>query len=121
MKILVVDDKQSLSELVAQFLGQSHDVTTKEDGLLAMKWLQEGNMPDLIITDLEMPNMDGFGLISSVRSSGYFSNIPIIVLSCKDSSAERIECLKLGADDYMVKPFNPEELLIRVEKLLVRV
>jgi DNA-binding response OmpR family regulator len=49
-----------------------------------------------------------------------FSDIPIIVLSCRDNSADRIECLKLGADDYLVKPFNPEELLIRVDKLVVR-
>jgi DNA-binding response OmpR family regulator len=120
MKILVVDDKQSLSELVAQFLGQSYDVTTVENGLLAMNWLQGGNMPDLIITDLEMPEMDGFELITRVKQSGIFSDIPIIVLSCRDSSSDRIECLRLGADDYMVKPFNPEELLIRVDKLLIR-
>ena len=120
MKILVVDDKQSLSELVSQFLGQSYNVTTTEDGLAALSWMQDGNIPDLIITDLEMPNMDGFELIRKVKESGYFSNIPIIVLSCRDSSSDRIQCLKLGADDYLVKPFNPEELLIRVEKLLVR-
>lgn len=120
MKILVVDDKQSLSELVAQFLGQSHNVTTVENGLAAITWLQEGNLPDLIITDLEMPEMDGFELIKRVKQTGVFSDIPIIVLSCRDSSSDRIECLRLGADDYMVKPFNPEELLIRVDKLLIR-
>ena len=120
MKILVVDDKQSLSELVSQFLGQSYKVHTTEDGLAALSWMQDGNIPDLIITDLEMPIMDGFELFQKVKESGYFSNIPIIVLSCSYSSSDRIQCLKLGADDYLVKPFNPEELLIRVEKLLVR-
>ena len=120
MKILVVDDKQSLSELVAQFLGQSYQVKTTENGLEAMGWLQEGNIPDLIITDLEMPEMDGFELIKQVKGAGLFSDIPIIVLSCRDSSADRVECLRLGADDYMVKPFNPEELLIRVDKLIIR-
>lgn len=120
MKILVVDDKQSLSQMVAQFLGQMFTVETKKNGFEALKSLQEGNIPDLIITDLEMPEMDGFGLIEGLKDSGFFKDIPIIVLSCKDNSADRIKCLKLGADDYMVKPFNPEELLIRVEKLLVR-
>ncbi len=120
MKILVVDDKQSLSELVAQFLGQSYQVNTTENGMDAMTWLQEGNIPDLIITDLEMPEMDGFELIRQVKRSGLFSDIPIIVLSCRDNSVDRVECLRLGADDYMVKPFNPEELLIRVDKLLIR-
>lgn len=120
MKILVVDDKQPLSELVAQFLGQSHEVTTMDNGLAAMTWLQSGNIPDLIITDLEMPEMDGFEFIKRVKESGLFSDIPIIVLSCRDSSSDRVECLRLGADDYMVKPFNPEELLIRADKLLIR-
>ena len=120
MKILVVDDKEALSGMVAQFLGQSFEVETKKNGFEALSALQEGNIPDLIITDLEMPEMDGFGLINGLKQSGFFKDIPIIVLSCRDSSADRIKCLKLGADDYMVKPFNPEELLIRVEKLLVR-
>ncbi len=120
MEILVVDDKQSLSDLLAQFLGQSYKVTTTENGLAALAWLQEGNLPDLIITDLEMPEMDGFEFIKNVKISGLFSDIPIIVLSCRESSSVRIECLRLGAHDYMVKPFNPEELLIRIEKLLIR-
>ncbi|MEL6916675.1 MAG: response regulator transcription factor [Bacteroidota bacterium] len=120
MKILVVDDKLTLSKMVAQFLGQSFDMITKKNGLEAFSWLQSGNIPDLIITDLEMPEMDGFELIKRVKQSGFFKDIPIIVLSCKDNSVDRVNCLKLGADDYMIKPFNPEELLIRVEKLLVR-
>lgn len=120
MKILVVDDKQSLSELVSQFLGQTYDVTVMENGMQALAWMQQGNLPDLIITDLEMPEMDGFELIKQIKASGMFSDIPIIVLSCRDNSADRIQCLKLGADDYLVKPFNPEELLIRVDKLVIR-
>ncbi|MDC6365635.1 MULTISPECIES: response regulator transcription factor [Flavobacteriaceae] len=120
MEILVIDDKKSLSELVAQFLGQSYSVSTAENGLKAMAWMQSGNLPDLIITDLEMPEMDGFEFIEKTKQSGVFSEVPIIVLSCRESSGDRIRCLKLGADDYLVKPFNPEELLIRVEKLLVR-
>ncbi len=120
MNILVVDDKQSLSELVAQFLGQTYEVNTKEDGVSALAWMQDGNIPDLLITDLNMPIMGGMELIAKVKDSGYFSDIPIMVLSCNDSSAERINCLKQGADDFMVKPFNPEELLIRVNKILER-
>lgn len=120
MEILVVDDKQPLSDLIAQFLEQTYNITTVENGLAAFAWLQQGNLPDLIITDLEMPEMDGFEFITKVRTSGLFAEIPIIVLSCRDSSSVRIECLRLGAQDYMVKPFNPEELLIRIEKLLIR-
>ncbi len=120
MSILVVDDKQALSDMVAQYLRVNFEIHTKRNGFEAMKWMQAGNIPDLIITDLEMPVMDGFELIKGLKQSGFFKNIPIIVLSCKDNSADRIKCLKLGADDYMIKPFNPEELMIRIEKLLVR-
>lgn len=119
-KILVVDDKSSISNLIVQFLNKSFEVETKEDGLQALSWMQEGNIPDLILTDLQMPNLDGMELISHVKSSGYFRDIPMIVLSSRDSSNDRIECLKLGAEDYIVKPFNPEELLIRIERVLNR-
>lgn len=119
-KILVVDDKSSISRLIVQFLSKDYDVETKEDGLQALTWLQNGNIPDLILTDLQMPNIDGFELITHVKNSGYFKDIPIIVLSSLDSSSDRIKCLKLGAEDYLVKPFNPEELLIRIERVLNR-
>lgn len=119
-KILVVDDKSSISMLLVQFLENQYEVETKADGLEALVWLQNGNLPDLILTDLQMPNIDGIELIKRVKESGYFRNIPIIVLSSKDSSADRIQCLKLGAEDYIVKPFNPEELLLRIEKVIQR-
>ncbi|HZL12498.1 MAG TPA: response regulator transcription factor [Prolixibacteraceae bacterium] len=119
-KILVVDDKPSISNLIVQFLSSQYHIETREDGLEALTWLQQGNMPDMIITDLQMPNMDGIELIKRLKESGYFHDIPIIVLSSKDSSSDRVQCLKLGAEDYIVKPFNPEELLIRIEKILLR-
>lgn len=119
-KILIVDDKPSISRLIVQFLSKTFEVTTKEDGLQALSWLQEGNIPHLIVTDLQMPNIDGFELISRVKESGFFRDIPIVVLSSKDSSKDRIKCLKMGAEDYLVKPFNPEELQIRIERILER-
>ncbi len=119
-KILLVEDKPSISRLIVQFLSKTFEVTTKEDGLQALAWLQEGNIPHLIITDLEMPELDGFGLIGRIKESGFFRDIPIVVLSSKDSSTDRIKCLKMGAEDYMVKPFNPEELQIRIERILNR-
>lgn len=119
-QILVVDDKPAISKLMVQFLSQTYEVEIKEDGLEAFLWLQEGNIPDLILTDLQMPNMDGMELISKVKESGYFKDIPMIVLSSKDGSSDRVQCLKLGAEDYIMKPFNPEELMIRMERILNR-
>jgi DNA-binding response OmpR family regulator len=119
-KILLIDDKPSLSRLVVQYLSKSFEIVTKEDGLQALSWLQSGNIPDLIITDLQMPNMDGFEFISRVKESGFFKDIPIVVLSSNDGSNDRIKCLKMGAEDYLIKPFNPEELHIRIDRILKR-
>jgi len=119
-KILVVDDKPSISKLIVQYLSKTYDVETKEDGLQALSWLQGGSIPDIILTDLQMPNLDGTEFISRLKESGFFRDIPIVVLSSKESSNDRIQCLKLGADDYLTKPFNPEELQIRIERILQR-
>jgi DNA-binding response OmpR family regulator len=67
-----------------------------------------------------MPEMDGFEFIKHIRASGFFKEIPLIVLSSYENSSTRINCLRLGADDYMVKPFNPEELEARVENMVKR-
>lgn len=119
-KVLMIEDKPTISDLVVQFLKGKYDVEVRANGLEGMGWLEEGNIPDMILTDLQMPVMDGFEVIKHVKDSGFFADIPIIVLSSKDSSKDRIECLKLGAEDYLMKPFNPEELLIRMDKLLKR-
>ncbi len=65
-----------------------------------------------------MPELDGFEFIRLIRESGYFAHLPLIVLSGEESSSERIRCLKLGENDYLIKPFNPEELSLRIENLL---
>jgi DNA-binding response OmpR family regulator len=119
-KILVVDDERTIRMLLENYLGQTYDVTAKSDGLDALNWLNTGNIPDLIIADINMPHMDGFAFVENLRSSGYFKEIPVIMLSASESSTEKVKFLRLGANDYMVKPFNPEELLVRMELLLSR-
>lgn len=119
-KILVIDDELSIRLLLENFLKKEYDVTTKNDGLEALKWLEAGNIPDLVVADIQMPNLDGYEFIKNVRASGYFRDIPLIMLSGIESSSEKVKCLKLGANDYIVKPFNPEELSVRIELLLAR-
>ena len=116
-KILVIDDERTIRVLLENFL-KEYVVTTKNDGLEGLSWLQEGNMPDLIIADIQMPNLDGYEFVKQLRASGYFKEIPLIVLSGIESTAEKVKCLKLGANDYLVKPFNPEELALRIELLI---
>jgi DNA-binding response OmpR family regulator len=119
-KILVIDDELSIRMLLENFLSKTFEVAAKSDGLEGMKYLEGGNMPDLIVADIQMPNMDGYDFIKNIRASGYFKDIPLIMLSGIESSQEKVKCLKLGANDYIVKPFNPEELSIRIELLLAR-
>jgi DNA-binding response OmpR family regulator len=118
-KILAIDDERTIRVLLENFL-KEYDVTTKNDGLEGMLWLQNGNMPDLIVADIQMPNLDGYEFVKQVRASGFFKDIPMIMLSGIESSAEKVKCLKLGASDYMVKPFNPEELAVRIDLLISR-
>ncbi|MCC6702561.1 MAG: response regulator transcription factor [Fluviicola sp.] len=119
-KILVIDDELSIRMLLENFLSKIYEVITKNDGMEGVQWLEQGNIPDLIVADIQMPNMNGNDFIKNIRSSGFFKEIPLIMLSGIESSQEKVKCLKLGANDYLVKPFNPEELAIRIELLLAR-
>jgi DNA-binding response OmpR family regulator len=119
-KIFVIDDELSIRMLLENYLGKKYDVITKSDGQEGIKFLEEGNIPDLIVADIQMPNLDGYELLKQVRASGFFKDIPMIMLSGIESSQERVKCLRLGADDYIVKPFNPEELSLRIDNLISR-
>lgn len=118
--LLAIDDVNSTLDIINCALCKNYSVVKKQNGKEALDWMQEGNLPDLIISDLYMPEMDGFEFIKHIRASGFFKDIPLIVLSSYESSTTRINCLRLGADDYMVKPFNPEELEARVENIVKR-
>lgn len=117
-KILVVDDEITIRTLLEKFLATNYDVTALSNGQEGLNWLQTGHIPDLMIVDLEMPNVDGYQFVENVRASGYFKDIPVMMLSGADSSMERVKCYKLGANDFMIKPFNPEELLLKIEIIL---
>ncbi len=120
-KILVIDDELSIRMLLENFLGKEYEVVTKKDGQEGLAYLEEGDLPDLIVADVQMPNIDGYAFLEKVRASGFFKHIPVIMLSGIESSQERVKCLKMGADDYIVKPFNPEELSIRINNILKRI
>jgi len=116
-KILVVDDEITICLLLENFLSKDYDVVSINDGAEALEWL-EGNLPDLIISDIEMTTMGGYEFLTKVRERGFTKHTPMIMLSAKSESKERIKCYKLGAQDYLTKPFNPEELEELVKKNL---
>ncbi|WP_375418933.1 response regulator transcription factor [uncultured Hymenobacter sp.] len=119
--LLVVDDEPSIRLILEHYFSQDYTVVLKSNGLEAMQWLEQGNRPDAIVADYDMPVMDGPDFIKQIRASSGHRDVGLIILSGKDSTSNKILCLKLGADDYLVKPFNPEELSLRIQNMLNRI
>lgn len=117
-QVLIIDDEPIMRKLLEQILKDRYETVSLENGREALEWMYAGNIPDLVVADLNMPEINGFEYITRVRESGFFSDVPLIVLSGEESSAERIKSLKLGANDYLIKPFNPEELSLRIDNLI---
>jgi two-component system response regulator VicR len=117
-RILVVEDDPTL-RLVLQdnFRSEGYRVDVAADGASAVRTTQD-SIPDLIVLDLTLPDCDGFELLPVLRQSG---RVPIIVLTARAQQVEKVKGLALGADDYITKPFDPEELLARVRAVLRRV
>ena len=116
-KIVVVEDEPSISEVVSLYLKRAgYTVFSYTDGLEALNSLAS-QLPDLIILDVMLPGMDGFTLTRNLRDR---SDVPIILLTSRREESDRIAGLDLGADDYVVKPFSPQELVSRVRAVLRR-
>lgn len=119
--LLAIDDEISILEIIKFFFGKKYEVVLKSTAKDALDWMQQGSIPEVIVADFEMPEMNGLEFIHHVRSSGLYKNIPLIMLSGNENSSNKVQCLRSGADDYMVKPFNPEELDARIDSILRRV
>ena len=114
--ILLVEDEENLHEALKMNLElEGYTVTSAFDGAAAMQAVQNEYF-DLIILDVMIPQIDGFGVTQNIRLTN--TDVPILILSAKNTSADRVTGLKRGADDYLTKPFNLEELLLRVQKLI---
>jgi PAS domain S-box-containing protein len=116
-RILLADDNADLRDYLARLLSRRHEVVAVPDGEQALKALRE-HPPDLILTDVMMPGLDGFGLMKAVRSDPTTRTLPVIMLSARAGEEARVEGLEAGADDYLIKPFSARELLARVASQL---
>ncbi|MBP3951658.1 response regulator transcription factor [Bacillus suaedae] len=114
--ILVVDDEVALLDLVTSFLKKEYNVITTTSGMEAIQLIQTKAV-DLIILDVMMEKMDGFTACEKIRE---ISSVPVLMLTARSGEEDKIRGLKLGADDYIVKPFSPRELVARVEAVLRR-
>lgn len=115
---MLIDDKASIAKVVAIYLSKDYDFTYYENPLNAIEKLEEGEMPDLIISDIRMPKMMGDEFLRYMKSNELFKSIPIIMLSSEESTTERIKLLEEGAADFILKPFNPQELKVRIKKII---
>jgi two-component system alkaline phosphatase synthesis response regulator PhoP len=117
-RILVVDDEAHIVEFVRGYLERDgYEVLTAGDGDTAIELAQEGH-PDLLVLDVMLPGRSGFDVLRSLRLAG--STVPVIMLTARDDVIDRVAGLELGADDYVVKPFEPRELVARVGAVLRR-
>ena len=116
-RILTVDDSRTMRQMVTFTLkGAGYDVMEAEDGEQALSML-DGDKVDLIITDLNMPNVDGFGLIQALRGTAQHRFVPILILTTESDPQKKEYGKSLGATGWIVKPFNPEKLLQVVQKV----
>ena len=117
-KVLVVDDEEKILEVVKAYLeNDGYDTYTAVSGAKALELFHEVN-PDLVILDLMLPDMTGEDICQIIRIE---SRVPILMLTAKSQEEDRISGLSMGADDYLVKPFSPRELVVRVKAILRRV
>ena len=118
--LLVVEDNPDLAGFLKQILSVDYSVSLAGNGKEALDLMRNGNVPDLIVTDIMMPVMDGFAFCQTIREDKEFFRIPVIILSARASIGDRIHALRYGIDDYIGKPFHEGELMLRIRNLLAR-
>jgi len=116
-KLLIVDDEEKIREFIKKYaIFEGHEVSEASNGMEALSLIEE-NAFDIIILDIMMPELDGFSTAKEIRKN---YNTPIIMLSARGEEYDKIHGFELGIDDYVIKPFSPKELMMRVEAILKR-
>ena len=120
-RLLVVDDDPGLLRAVAETLrAEGYEVTTARRGAESLGYIAQ-SLPDLIVSDIRMPGMDGYELVRNLRASARARLVPIVFLTAKDETADRIAGFRSGVDAYLTKPFEPDELLAVIANILKRI
>jgi len=117
-QILIIEDHSALRILMSNFLGRNFKVETTSDGYEALAWMNEGNIPDIIILDINMPKLGGIDFLNNIRISGFFQDIPVVVVSGEEEGKIIEKCLEIGINGYMKKPFNPNDLQAKILTIL---
>jgi two-component system response regulator ResD len=119
--VLVVDDEPTITDVVSRYLERAgYETRAAPDGITALELARQAR-PDLVVLDLMLPGMDGLEVMRRLRAAGNGHRVPVILLTAKGEPADRVIGLRLGADDYVAKPFSPAELVARVDAVLRRI
>ena len=116
--LLIVDDDLSILKLLNFILSKEYDIVVKTNGFDALDWLEDGNMPELIISDLAMPTFDGQAFVKNVKISGFYKDIPVVLLSAAHDLDDQVAIMPFKVDAYLHKPFNPTILKSEISKIL---
>ena len=117
-QILIVDDELSILKLLNFVLSKDYNLVIKNSGVDAFNWLEEGNDPDLIISDLHMPYFDGSSFIRNLKVSGFYRDTPVILLSGAEDLDKKVSELSIKVESYIQKPFNPDQLKAIINHLI---
>ena len=115
--VLVVEDNLEVQNFLKSLLQEDYKVVTKDNGLEALNYLTK-NQPNLILSDINMPKMNGYELLAAIKTDEKLQAIPVIMLTAKIREKNKLQALRMGVDDYLTKPFSPTELLLRIHNLL---
>jgi len=117
-QILIVDDEPSILKLLDFILAKDYAIHAVDSGYKAHLWLEDGNFPDIIILDLHMPHFDGTSFLNSIKISGFYREIPVIILSAAENLDKVVLNLKFKVEGCFPKPFNPEILKNKISTVL---
>ena len=114
-QLTIIDDNEMMCEFLSVYFAKDYRINAYRDAKQALKNIQQAGAPNIILLDLNIPEFSGLDFLKAFQRNPKWKHSKIIVLSSKDKSTDRIECLSLGAQDYMVKPFHPKELALRIQ------
>ncbi|MFW6067518.1 MAG: response regulator transcription factor [Myxococcota bacterium] len=117
-RILVVEDDEAVRKMVARMLSALGDVRTAGDGTEALHLIRSGAAPDVVVTDVMMPGLDGFSLAKRLKTDPATRRIPVVILTAKDRPQDMVDGINAGARHYVTKPFKREELVAKVKRAL---
>lgn len=117
-KILIIDDTEAIAKVVMIYLKNEYEMVWMENPIEALDWMNSNTLPDLILLDIRMPEMRGDEFLLKLKNDEAYCDISVIMMSGEDSTSERVRLLESGAADYIVKPFSPVELRMRIKRIL---